>query len=556
MPTSTNLRTFGLALGGLLVLCGASLPAAEPDPEASIHQRILLDAKVKIDDASLLEVFRKRTLNETDRLHIKENIRLLGARTYAVREKAQRDLLRVGKMALVPLKEATQSPDLEVARRAERILQEMEQGGDAAVLISAAYLIGVRQPKEGVATLLTYLPSSTDSSVVDGIQSALVRLAIKEGKVEPAILKALDDKEAVRRVAAAYVVSKGDTRQRQALRPYLNDKDLEVRFHAATALVRNGEPQAVEALFTLLREAPVSLAAQAEDLLYRVAGSQAPSLALGTDASARESCVAGWKTWWKANSSKIDWKHLNLEDAYLGLTLICEAQMPGSRGRIYEVGADGKVRWEVASNNPIDMQMLPGERLLIAEHGGGQVFETDRSGKVLWSYRIENPVSCQRLPNGNTFIANYNKVLEVTRDGKVLYSWQRNVSSQYYACKLRNGHILCCHSGGELIELDGSGKEVMRLNVGGYSKWAGAEVLPSGHFLLARAGADEITEIDRTGKVLWRCRVANPNAATRLRNGHTLVASHDDQAIYEFDSTGKVVWKQKMQGRPFRVRRR
>jgi outer membrane protein assembly factor BamB len=112
------------------------------------------------------------------------------------------------------------------------------------------------------------------------------------------------------------------------------------------------------------------------------------------------------------------------------------------------------------------------------------------------------------------------------------------------------------HGNGTFVELDATGKEVLNLNVGGMSNWAGVEPLPNGRYLVAKAGANEIVEIDTTGKVYWNVSVRNPNSAVRLRNGHTLVASHDDKAVYEFDKAGKEVWKQTMEGNPFRVRRR
>jgi outer membrane protein assembly factor BamB len=329
-----------------------------------------------------------------------------------------------------------------------------------------------------------------------------------------------------------------------------------VRFTAASGLVQAADKEAVVPLMTLLTAAPPDLAGQVEDLLFQLAGDKAPSTAFGDDAEARRKCRATWETWWKTHADTVDWKRLRLEGPLLGLTLVCEAHLPDG-GRVFECAADGKPRWTVKVHNPIDGEVLPGNRVLVADCNTGQVIELDRQGKQLWRYACSSPLAVQRLPNGNTFIGTYSEVLEVTREGKKLYGYPRNQGgSLYYARKLRNGHIVCVHSNGVLTELDAGGREVLALNVGGMSNWAGVEILPSGRFLVVKSGDGEVVEVDRTGKVMWRVAVNNPNSAVRLRNGHTLVASHNDNCVYEFDRSGKEVWKRKVEGHPFRARRR
>jgi outer membrane protein assembly factor BamB len=304
----------------------------------------------------------------------------------------------------------------------------------------------------------------------------------------------------------------------------------------------------------MLTEAPVALAGQAEDVLYQVAGEKGPAVGLGADDNARRQCRSMWEAWWKDNAASIDWKRLDLDAPSLGLTLVCEAQLANG-GRVFECGSDGKARWTVMCNNPIDAQMLPGNRVLIADCHGGKVMEMDREGKVHWTYACSSPISVQRLPGGNTLIASHNEISEIARDGKKVYGFQR-AGYVYYARKLRSGVLVVVSADGVLAEVDTSGKELLRLTVGGMSNWAGVEQLPGGHYLVARAGANEVVEIDRTGKVLWRVSVRNPNSAVRLKNGNTLVASHDLKTVIEFDRNGKEVWKQKVEGSPFRARRR
>ena len=102
-----------------------------------------------------------------------------------------------------------------------------------------------------------------------------------------------------------------------------------------------------------------------------------------------------------------------------------------------------------------------------ATNGHQMDVRVDRQGKVLWSHTVDNyPVSCHRLANGNTFIATYGELCEVSRDGKKVYS-HKKPGSIYCAQKLRNDNILYATSGGAIVEMEPSGKQVHSLAVDG-----------------------------------------------------------------------------------------
>jgi hypothetical protein len=128
-----------------------------------------------------------------------------------------------------------------------------------------------------------------------------------------------------------------------------------------------------------------------------------------------------------------------------GNTLVAES---GNR-RIVEVDKDGKIVKEipltVKTPDPHrDTRMvrkLPGGTYLVCHEGDGAVREYDAAGKVIWEYKLDlggRPRSpghgpeghgtevygALRLANGNTVIAggNNNRVLEVNKDGKVVWS--------------------------------------------------------------------------------------------------------------------------------------
>ena len=64
---------------------------------------------------------------QTDRLNAAGR---LGHRSFAIREKAQRELIAAGRSSLRFLRAACKERDIEVVRRAERAIDEMAAGGD------------------------------------------------------------------------------------------------------------------------------------------------------------------------------------------------------------------------------------------------------------------------------------------------------------------------------------------------------------------------------------------------------------------------------------------
>jgi hypothetical protein len=549
-------------LWALSALIAAGVPAtaraADPDPELAAAEEILREAKVATDSAALLEFFRQRTLPPADRAKLEALVRKLGDDDFETREKAYRDLVAAGRAALDMLRAAQKSPDAEIARRAESIVRKLDAGNDLALIAAAARVLGQRRPAGAVKVLLAYLPLVQDESVEEALFQALAAAGLHDGKADPALTDALTAKAPGLRAAAAFALARLPA-QRDTVRRLLADTDVKVRFHAASALFLAEDRAAVPVLIEMLARAPETLAWKAEELLTRLLNDKEPPATLNIDKAERTKCAAAWQAWWKDNQAKTDLAKLKAGTPYRHLVLIGEYDSNGKHrlGRVWLQGKDGKVRWELNTGimGPTDAHLLANGHVLISEHRANRVTERDRTGKVIWEYRTgQNPNSCQRLPNGNTFIATYGELLEVTREGKKVYSYHRG-GSMYCAVKTRDNHIVYVTSGGQVVELDArTGKDIVSLNVGGTNGWGGVDKLPNGNYLVAQYGNARVVEVDKTGKTVWTCAVASPALATRLRNGHTLVSSIDGRQIVEVNRSGKVVWSTKTVGRPFRVR--
>src|SRR5262245_30035131 len=98
----------------------AAAPAWAAGGTRQMDEATLREAGLETDGPALLEFFRKRTLDETDRSRLAATVRRLGDNSYTVREKASRDLIAADRSALPYLQSALKDQDLEIARRAQR----------------------------------------------------------------------------------------------------------------------------------------------------------------------------------------------------------------------------------------------------------------------------------------------------------------------------------------------------------------------------------------------------------------------------------------------------
>jgi hypothetical protein len=533
------------------------VPAPEVRAAAEVAEleRELTAAGLKTDGVSLQGFFRQRTLSLADQRRLAAAVRRLGDDAFEAREEASRDLTAVGVSGVRFLLPALGDPDLEIARRAARCLEEIRrQGPGPHVAAAAARLLAVRAPSDAVETLLGYVPFADDEYVEEAVLSALAEVGRRGGRSAAAFERAADDVEPARRGAAARVLGlSGDLRQREGAQRLLADPEASVRLQAARVLLIQGDPSAVPSLIGLLTEAPAPCACEAEEMLERVAGPTGPELAfdLTNDAGRRE-CRAAWEAWWRAHEGAIDLVKAPLESRALGLTLI--ADLDG--GRILEIGRDHKPRWQIAGfGGPVDVQVLSNGRILVAENHARKVTERDRSGRVCWERATSTfPASCQRLPNGNTFIATYNQLVEVTPDGREALQLSRP-DGVYNARKLKNGRIVLVNSAGKIATLDPAGKELSSFETGGVASWSSLEILANGHCLACCAGG-KVVEFGPGGRPVWECAVPNAVCAARLVNGHTLVGSSEGRRVVEVDRAGKVVWEHRTEGRPWHVLRR
>jgi outer membrane protein assembly factor BamB len=288
-------------------------------------------------------------------------------------------------------------------------------------------------------------------------------------------------------------------------------------------------------------------------MLYRIAGDKAPSVT-AEEGDSRKKYRDAWADWWRDAGEKLDLAKIDLKNTQLGYTLMILLD----QNKIIEVDKDKKQRWELGNlQRPLDLQILPGERILIAEHDGNVVTERNRDGKVLWKKEVVGPIMAQRLANGHTFIASEQQLIEVDKDGKETFTYTRDTGEMFMkAIKLANGDIVCITNGGMCYRLNSAGKEHKTFNVNLETFGGRLDVLPNGHILVPQTPLNEVTEFDADGKAVWRAKFDRPIAAIRLSTGNTLITSMTQKRAVEVNTKGTVVWEYSTETRVTRAFRR
>lgn len=545
-----------------------------------------------LDGRSLMQLFHHRTPADADRDLMLTLIHQLGDDDYNVRVQASARLVALGPLALPAIRQALKDTDLEIVQRAQICKDQINQGWrtqvqagateaiglaptsrvvlpsflssvkaidknpSAPIPNSAARLLGLLRPPGAADVLFAYIPFAEDDLEVEEIQNALTTLALQVGPADAALVRGMEDKVALRRAVAGVALCRargmiGSPDARRLLR----DPDPSVRLRVALALADLRDKEVIPVLIDLLGELSEDQAWQAEDFLRRFAGDLAPADMSGSDSPARRKMRETWAAWWREHGSQVDFSALDRAPRLLGYTVVAE-YTDGRNGRVLEVGADGKIRWKVEHIPwPLDVQVLPGQRLLLTEFYDNRVAERNFKGELLWHKQLSQaPLTARRLPSGNTMIVTQNQILEVDRSGREVSTLNR--PGVLAAEKLPGGRFASIDSAGGFTVVDAAGRPVKSFSVGAFQNYSGFQVMGNGGVVVPLTSQNIVAEFNAQGKRLWEAVVQRPTSAMRLGNGHTLISCRDSLKVVELDRSGKEVWSFKSTGYPWRAYRR
>lgn len=208
-----------------------------------------------------------------------------------------------------------------------------------------------------------------------------------------------------------------------------------------------------------------------------------------------------------------------------------------------------------ASAQTPEIQTGTGHPFAAADYTAGKIFLIGADGKVEWEYDSSTCDEVWVLANGNIMFNTGHGVREVTRDKQTVFNYES--PSEIYGCqRLENGNtfIAECNSG-RLLTVDPKGAIVREVRLlpegqdGGHTYMRNARLLPNGNYLVAHCGAEIVKEYDPEGKLIREIPApGGPHTALRLANGNTLISCgdlHKQGMIIEVNPDGKIVWQVK-----------
>jgi HEAT repeat protein len=284
------------AVVALLALAAPLTAATEDDV------KLLQEAGLRTDGASLLDFFRTRARVEPDRGRLAALVRDLGDPAAEVHSKAAAELIAWGPFAVPWLRKGVN--DLEspaVSRQARRCLHWIEGQPGSSLTAAAVRLLAERRPDGAADALLAYLPFADDPLVTEAAGAGLTALAFAQGKADAALLKGLADPVPVRRAVAGEALCRADQpEQLPNVRKLLQDPKPAVRLRAALALAKQHDAEAVPVLIELIPDLDPEQRKQVEELLQGLAGEWSPgSGSPGTDDISRRIRRDVWAAWWR-----------------------------------------------------------------------------------------------------------------------------------------------------------------------------------------------------------------------------------------------------------------
>lgn len=555
-------------------------PAVQP-PGVNPDHKTLKDVGLGNDPKALLDYLRKQTYPEADAQQMTKLIRELGDDDFKTREAASSQLIQLGKGAVVGLKQAEADPDPEIRQRSQELRRKLEAKVEPGIQVAAARLLAQQKPEGAAEVLIGFLPFAADLTVTDEVCKALGSVAITAKGVEPSIVKALEDKHALKRGAAAEALVRAKaTDYLPAVRKLLKDPDATVRVRAGVALVTTRDTSAVSdavpALIECLKHLPPENLWAVEDILIRLAGEgKVPAASLGTNVQSREQCAKAWEAWYEKNHKDISLAKLTESEPMLGNTLMVYQNFNrglvvggGVRraviGEVMEVDMNKKVLWKLQMDDsyPVDAMVLPDRtgEVVIAEYQKARITVRDaKANKIVWEKALGgNPIGVQALVGGKFVVTLQNRIIEVDRGTGDIKTLVNRPNHDIFRAKLtRNGEIIYITNSGSLTRVDAAGKVLKQFQVPQIPVLFGnIDVLPNGSVLIPDFQQQRVVEYDTNGNQVNVLNTPWPSSAVRLPNGNTLVASQNARRVSEFNRAGQVVWTHDVDGQVFNARRR
>jgi len=463
-----------------------------------------------------------------------------------IRDAAMRALIQLQAAPLTALREAEDSEIPEV-RRVASLLAERAQSGLDPQLLYAVFRTIRRKTITGLTPeVLNAIPLSTDFYFRDEAARTLLE-TVRPADFETLRGAAAKGTPVVRAIAFAALRSLDPERARELIAAALPDPSPEVRVAAARELAELGDRRCLPALVALVAAEDEQVRRRADRTLRTIAG-KSFGAAIDAAPDTRAAATKAWQGWLAREGATITWKTPLPElDVALGRTLIALY----NENKVIEIDAAGRITWETTDiKNPWAVHGMPNGHRLITRYSDRTILEFDAAGKQVWdSGTIEGIVSSVWNTRSGRILAalgySNNRVVEIERSSKKIV-WELAVPGRpVCAVELENGHLLVTlNEANQVVEIDRTGRQLWKAE--GLNQPYSAIRIPSGNTLVADYGGRRIVEFDSSGKPVWEFKgaegpVQSMYTVARLQDGTTMYADKD--GLLRIDNAGQVVWK-------------
>ena len=578
------LGTFALSVGiaGLLpvgaqpIVLGKKGAAKQPKPAVSI----LTDAETlkaaeltPTDGAKLVGYLKLRTLSDADIARMKEVIARFSSDDFELRLKAMQEIEKFGPAAVTPLRNAANDTtlDAEVAYRSGLALKKLEKVPHAEIAAAVVRTVVKLKPPEAAAALIGFFPLADTEVLGEEIRDALVELAVRDGKPDPALVAALSDSSPLRRGAAYVALTEGGPpgefiRIKEAYplvkEAVRKEADPDTKFRGLwSLLLTTREKEFVPELIAAIPQMPRGRVWQFEEFLLQIAGEFPAGGRFGKTPESLGKTRDAWAAWWAKKGGAVDLAKLDFKPRIHGYMDLVEMDTTGlGRGnRFRSVGPDMKERWRVAGLiYPTDARTLPNGRVMMVEQNYARVTvrEVNNPEPIITRQVNNQPLSAEPVGDDGMLVICRGQVIEYDKEGKVVFSYARPNHDIIAGRRLPGGDtvfLTYINPGPNCVRLDAKGKEVGKgVSVGMLQNvypLVGMDVIGEETLLIGQP--NQVIEFDlKNNKAGWKYTFpaaagqpqATPNAVQRLPNGNTLITSYNQNKVVEVDPDGTEVW--------------
>lgn len=517
---------------------------------ATEDEKTLADAGLKSDGHSLIQFLARRSEDKVDPIQIKALITKLGDDNFDTREQTSATLNAIGIAALPDLKIASKSPDVEVSRRAKDCIQRIEEGSRKFVVAASIRLLGSKKPEGALQALINYAQFSELDQTTEDLIQALTSTGSENGSPSKLILDAIRSNKPLAKTVCAEALANinPDLFKKETL-PFLKSDEARTRYKVALAFAKLGDKRSIEPIVNSISSVSQWESSVLDHLLRKLMPLDAPPVGLSQPELQKE--------WGKrtADTSKILESQLASNAKNIGKTLVVLLDA----GRIIMLDSSNNIIWKVDNLQfPLDAQILPDEKVLVAEHQGNKVTERNKKGEILWEKKIDGPLAVQKLEDGSIFIASKSNVVFVDQKGKEISEFTPPNAEPIMKANIASNGDLCLvlstpQGNAKFVRFDKTKKPIVSYDIDVRTSGGKVDILPNGNSLITEVYGNRVIEFNNEGKEVWHFECEQPVAAVRLPNGNTLVTSMTQMKALEVDSKGKEIWSYKSNTRVTRA---